>query len=157
MATDADFCLVFALRYALGRESAAPSIVHDEILRRLSELPAGVRETMVRDIDDWLREDHPPGCDWGVDRWKNLCCLLSGVDDPGCYPRAEALGSESGRSCSVSRDPGDYLKWGLEDSWLEIKRRISCYKAEGRVWGKVWHKVWRDLWGQIKEEVRSEL
>ena len=44
--------LFYAFRYALGRRTAAPSIVGEEIIKNIDNISAYGREKMIREIDE---------------------------------------------------------------------------------------------------------
>ncbi len=81
--------LFFAFRYALGRTTAAPSIVTDQLKHHWSRLAQRTRYQIQREISHAIdRGEAGQTCD--VATWRQIIALPSGGGDdcPGCGRRA---------------------------------------------------------------------
>lgn len=68
---DEENVLHFALRYALGRMSAAPSIVVDEIERKWPRIRKGTRDQLKREVAEAIRTNSAGhACD--VATWRRI-------------------------------------------------------------------------------------
>lgn len=66
--------LHFAMRYALGRRSTAPSIVADEIARLWPRIRPATQERMHREIREAIEAGHAgDACD--IERWRGVLDL----------------------------------------------------------------------------------
>ncbi len=63
--------LVFAFRYALGRQTAAPSIVVEELKRHWSNLTTFTRDQIQRDIRQAINGG-AAGAECDVERWNEV-------------------------------------------------------------------------------------
>lgn len=55
---DYGMTLVFALRYALNRDSAAPSFISQQIRDSWEYLPQGTQETIIRDVREYVEREN---------------------------------------------------------------------------------------------------
>jgi hypothetical protein len=63
--------LIFALRYALGRKTSAPSIVSDNLLPNLDLFVLWELESIANEINDAELRNHL-GDDCDINVWKNV-------------------------------------------------------------------------------------
>ncbi len=68
--------LVFAFRYALGRRTAAPSLVVAELKRQWPQITERTRQQIQRDIEDAIeRGEAGDSCD--LETWREVLALPS--------------------------------------------------------------------------------
>lgn len=69
--------VVFAFRYALGRESSAPGIVVDELRRLWKDLPFFDRKQIKQEIVRAI-QDGSAGSQCDIDNWRKILLLERG-------------------------------------------------------------------------------
>jgi hypothetical protein len=72
---DYGLILVFALRYALRRNSSSPSFVAQQVRDSWDHLPGGVRETLRRELQEFVDEEDrhwPESRHHNYDLFRNL-------------------------------------------------------------------------------------
>lgn len=68
--TETQWMHIFAFRYALGRQSAAPSIVAEYIGKHLPEYSLFNLQLFDREITEYLKDPYGDTSDWIELQWK---------------------------------------------------------------------------------------
>lgn len=71
MNNDYESTIFFAFRYALGRQSTAPSIVAEYIIKNKDKFGKRFKSQMIEEIEEAIKNKEA-GANCDVDTWNNL-------------------------------------------------------------------------------------